>query len=238
MQFFESISERQVYQVFQSLGYEPLISFEAARICTRIIDGGRRVTRYRWRNSFPAGRYSIGAYHKIPVGNLPQGAPTSPMLSNLVVWHLDESLTNLAAANGMIYTRYADDLVFSTASANYSRQAAESLIRSIYAVLGDHHLRPRTTKTVVSPPGARKVVLGLVVDSDRPRLTREFRENLEVHLFHLKKHGLASHLERRRFASYGGMKAHLWGLLTYARHVDSTFAEPLMDQFKELPWPT
>src|SRR5277367_356481 len=48
----------------------------------------------------------------------------------------------------------ATRLVFSTASAVFSRPAAEALIRSVYAALRQHRLRPRTTKTVVSPPGA------------------------------------------------------------------------------------
>lgn len=69
-----------------------------------------------------------------------------------------------------------------------------------------------------------------VVDTDKPRLPREFREKVEVHLFHLEKHGLFGHLERRGFASYGGMKAHIWGLLTYAHHVNEEFAEPLMER--------
>jgi RNA-directed DNA polymerase len=238
MQFFESISERQVYRVFRTLGYEPLVAFEMARICTRVTLTGRRVTRRRWHNSFAGGRYSITDYRSVRVGNLPQGAPTSPMLSNLVVWGLDDALAQFAAANDLVYTRYADDLLFSSASAVFTQAAAETVIRSVYAALRQHRLRPRTTKTLVLPPGARKVVLGLLVDTDRPRLPREFRERLEVHLFHLEKHGLVGHLERRGFASYGGMKAHIWGLLTYARHVDSEFAEPLMKRFNQLVWPT
>jgi hypothetical protein len=34
------------------------------------------------------------------------------------------------------------------------------------------------------------------------------------------------------------MKAHIWGLLTYAHHIDEAFAEPLMDRFNKLSWPT
>ena len=127
MQFFESISERQVYRVFLRLGYEPLVAFEAARVCTRLTNTGRRFTRHRWRNIFAPTRYSIEHYRSARVGNLPQGAPTSPMLSNLVVWHLDEELTQLAAVKGMVYTRYADDLLFSTASAQYSRPGSSKL---------------------------------------------------------------------------------------------------------------
>jgi RNA-directed DNA polymerase len=47
-------------------------------------------------------------------GFLPQGAPSSPMLSNLVMKRIDERLTRLAASRSFSYTRYADDLAFST----------------------------------------------------------------------------------------------------------------------------
>jgi hypothetical protein len=67
---------------------------------------------------------------------------------------------------------------------------------------------------------------------------QEFRERLELHLFHLGKHGLVGHLERRGYASFGGMKAHTWGLLTHARHVDREFALPLLERFEKLDWPT
>ncbi len=46
-------------------------------------------------------------------GALPQGAPTSPRLSNLVNHPMDARLAALAAASGAVYTRYADDMTFS-----------------------------------------------------------------------------------------------------------------------------
>ena len=47
------------------------------------------------------------------LGVLPQGAPTSPMLSNLVAKNLDEDLYEYSQNNNFIYSRYADDLTFS-----------------------------------------------------------------------------------------------------------------------------
>ena len=158
------------------------------------------------------------------------------MLSNLAVWNLDVALTQLATDNGMVFTRYADDLTFSTANVDYSREKAQSLIRAVYALLRQNRLRPRTTKTVVSPPGARKIVLGLLVDTAKPRLTRDYRERLELHIHYLER-GVMNHLEWRAFNSYGGMKAHIWGLLTYANQIDSDFATPLIDRFQKLTWP-
>ena len=45
--------------------------------------------------------------------SLPQGAPTSPVLSNMIAWKLDANLQHLAKKSGCIYTRYADDITFS-----------------------------------------------------------------------------------------------------------------------------
>ena len=103
--FFDSVKERQVYRVFRSLGYGALLSFELARICTRRPEHNRL--------GEPAS-YGVPVYRKGAEGRLPQGAPTSPALANLAVSNLDERLQAIANARGWTYTRYADDLAFST----------------------------------------------------------------------------------------------------------------------------
>lgn len=236
-QFFESISERQVYRVFTDLGYQPLVALELTRICTRPSFSIDRFMRHRWNNRFNGTRYTIEQYHSVLVGSLPQGAPTSPMLSNLAVWDLDEALNCYAMNRGIVYTRYADDLMFSTSSTEFSRASAEEVVRFVYRTLGRHALQPHFAKTHISPPGARKVVLGMLVDRDRPRLTREYRERLEIHIHSLETNGPLIHRERRAFDSLGGMKAHIWGLLTHAEHVDPAFACPLVARFLQIDWP-
>jgi len=97
--FFESISEQQVYRVFRSLGYGKLLSFQMARICTRLPDH-RRMAR-----AVPRGRGDAGLpYRRHDSGHLPQGAPTSPMLANLTMCTLDRRLSLLAQREGWTYT--------------------------------------------------------------------------------------------------------------------------------------
>ncbi len=238
-QFFESISERQAYHVFHGLGYSQLVSFEMARICTRT--GNREDGRYgrlRWVNRDAGAEYlTIATYRDRYVGHLPQGAPTSPMLSNLVMRGFDAAVDAIAAKAGVVYTRYADDLALSSASLDFTRDKALSLIRAVFGEMRRVGLRPHTAKTVVSPPGARKVVLGLLVDGDRPRLTKPFRKDLERHVHALVKFGPVAHARAHGFDSLLGLQRHVDGLLTYAQYVDREYAEALRARYVNVAWP-
>jgi RNA-directed DNA polymerase len=177
--FFESISEIAVYGIFKSLGYQPLVSFELARLCTRLrstIGGGHRRWWVRWEQWPIIQAYQVyRGDHGIKMGHLPQGAPTSPMLANLAMEEFDAEVTKIADRHGMIYTRYADDLSISTTNVKFSREKASKVIGEIYAVMSEYGLSPNATKTRVASPGTRKVVLGLLVDGPKPKLIRESR---------------------------------------------------------------
>jgi RNA-directed DNA polymerase len=238
--FFESISEIGAYRVFRQLGYQPLISFEMARICSRL--GSFTLTRRlhaRWR-ARPKDR-TIEAYTNRRVGHLPQGAPTSPMLANLVVRALDAELTALASQFELNYTRYADDLTFSTQDEDgtFNRGRAGDFIRQAYRVIGRHGLSPNFTKTSVVPPGGRKIVLGLLVDSDTPRLTREFKASLRMHLHFLLRSdvGPAKHAHARGFAAVAGLRNHLRGLVAYAAQIEPDYAAAAAADLAAVEWP-
>jgi RNA-directed DNA polymerase len=237
-QFFESISERQAYRVFLEAGYNSLISFELARLCTRTPDNApSRYKKRRWRNDKPLDAYSIEEYWTPRVGHLPQGAPTSPMLSSVAMRPLDDSLSRMAQSRQLHYSRYADDIIFSSASGSFDRECAMQLVKSTFDELRRVGLRPNTTKTTISPPGARKIVLGLTVDGNVPRLRRDFKLRLEQHIYFLAKYGPASHAEKRGFKSIFSLRRHVLGLLSHARHIEPNFAAPLAEKLKEVHWP-
>ena len=168
--FFESISEIQVYHVFLSAGYQPLVAFQMARICTRVVVSKKRYRRQRWRSS--PSRYKLFDCHR--VGHLPQGAPTSPRLSNLTSKTVDENFSFLATFHGLTYSRYADD-IFLSAFSEFSRELSCEVVRDGFEILRGVGLRPHTMKTRVCGPGCRKIVLGLCVNEPTPRLTRDFK---------------------------------------------------------------
>jgi RNA-directed DNA polymerase len=232
--FFESISEIQAYRVFQGLGYNELIAFEMARLCARRYGKSRRIHRHVWQAADKG--YVIHEYANRQIGHLPQGAPTSPMLSNLALRGLDESVSAIAERSGFAFTRYADDLTFSGADRAITRNAVIQLLAEVNGALRGVGLIPNREKTVIAPPGARKLVLGLLVDRSTPRLQREFKARLLLHSHFLRKLGPAQHARTRGFRSVWSMHRHLAGLIAYASQVEPPFAARIQASLSIVDW--
>ncbi|MGA3061672.1 MAG: reverse transcriptase family protein [Methylocystis sp.] len=235
--FFESITEAQVFRVFESIGYQPLIAFEMARLCTRV--GDRETRRFHRRFRSDANDEStILAYRAGIMGHLPQGAPTSPRIANLVARELDAALTGVAESHDLIYTRYADDLTFSTRQRNLDRSTVRDVVGQVYAAIATNGFAPNTAKTSVSAPGARKIVLGLLVDRDTPRLTREFKATLRQHLYYLRREGIgpSGHAARRGGATIPGLRRHVLGLIHHARQIEFEYGDARLTEFNEIVW--
>ncbi len=231
--FFGSVNEIDVFRVFVRLGYNRLVSLELARICTELPAQSAKYALRNWQRHYL--RHAIPEYSQQFVGRLPQGAPSSPMLANLTMVGTDQTLTEIASRFGLVYTRYSDDLTFSTVG-EFDRARAYALVEEVAGVLKARGLYPNRGKTTVVHPGARRLVLGLLVDGLAPRLTREFRDNLRQHLHYLEKCGIEAHVRRRAFESAGGLYRHLRGLLDHARAVDPVYAAPLLQRLEALPW--
>ena len=234
--FFESISERQVYHVYRRLGYPALLAFELARLSTRFLDqswGGTaqlRQGRWRWTAADPGKRVPYARPYQ--VGHLPQGAPTSPMLANLVVREMDVDISAIASSAGANYTRYADDIVLSLEKS--TRATATALLQAVGEVVTKAGFRINRKKTHVRGPGARKVVTGLVINDAKPRLPRSIKDEVELALYHIEKHGLLGHMERKRSKDPIGYLSHLQGLLLYARQVEPEFADAALASMREV----
>lgn len=223
--FFESVSERQVYWAFRRLGYPALLCLEMARICTRVtppaVDRWRkRDFQWRWNQQRePAG--TSPPYNAQQIGHLPQGSPTSPMLSNLVAAQFDQEIIGIASEYGGVYTRYADDLIFSFSQG--SRAACQVVLKRTRKVLGEHGFVVNRKKTRILGPGARKTVTGLVVNDAMPRLKRQTKNHIEVALHYIEAKGLIEHAHFVRSKHPIAYLNHLSGLIEFARSVEPTF---------------
>jgi len=239
--FFESVSEIAAYRAFRTLGYQAIVAFELARLCTRIGKLTQRRSHPQWLRK-PGRIYQIAKYNHAMgrIGHLPQGAPTSPMLANIAMQAADTEFDALASSAGMVYTRYADDLVFSTRDKNFTRDIAPGLVGSVYRILGKYGFSPNVAKTEIIPPRARKIVLGLLVDSMEPRLPREFKEKMRMHLYYLKRDdiGPVRHAKKRGFIAVAGLRNVLYGLAAFATQIEPTFGSSIRRDLDEIAWPT
>ncbi len=144
--------------------------------------------------AFPAARYSEAnrillsmlCYYREA---LPQGAPTSPIISNIILRSFDETVGAWCAERGISYTRYCDDMAF---SGSFDEKAVISLVRTELGRLG-LFLNPK--KTVVATSAERQTVTGLVVNTN-PHPSKEYLREIRSEVYFCKKYGVEGHLLR------------------------------------------
>lgn len=121
-------------------------------------------------------------------GSLPQGAPTSAALSNIVCHRLDRRLSGYCVRRKIRFTRYADDLTF---SGDFGVGDLHWFARR---VLQEEGLELNDAKTRVMRPHQRQLVTGIVVNSRKMQAPRELRRRLRQIVFFVEKHGVDGHL--------------------------------------------
>ncbi|MED4354325.1 retron St85 family RNA-directed DNA polymerase [Schinkia azotoformans] len=140
-------------------------------------------------------------------GSLPQGAITSPAISNIIMKVIDKRLAGYAIKNKIRYTRYADDLTF---SGDFDEGR---LIKFVEEVLKSKGFELNNKKTRVRFQHQRQEVTGVVVN-EKIQATREMRKNLRKNMYYIKKYGLDSHIERINTEKTSYVK-HLLGIANF-----------------------
>ena len=147
--FFPTISFKRIFGLYKKLGFSPQISTVLALICTIPEEEKLRVHGKEW-------------YLNSEKRYLPQGAPTSPMLTNIICRKLDSRLTGIAKQLGFRYTRYADDMTFSGPTT--IRKNINKLKWQVRSVIKDEDFILHPDKTKVMVNGHRKEVTGITVN--------------------------------------------------------------------------
>ena len=128
---------------------------------------------------------------------LPQGAPTSPILTNMICRSLDTQLTSISKNNKLMYTRYADDITFSTHRRAFPKNIIQSqdgiinLGETLYSCFKANHLEINTSKIHLATSHSHQEVTGLVVNT-KLNLKRVYIKQLRAILHHSKLDGLLS----------------------------------------------
>ena len=114
-------------------------------------------------------------------GNLVQGFNSSPAISNLVFMKIDEQLNILSKENGVTYTRYADDLSFSS-------QNPITIYSGVEAILTLNGFKINDSKTIYQKRGHTIIVTGLSInDQQQPRVPNRYKKRLRMTLYNLSK---------------------------------------------------
>ena len=170
--FFPTVTGRQVFGVFDSVGYSRAIGHILANLCL-----------YK--------------------GRLPQGAPTSPTLANLVCARLDARINGYAGPKGIVYTRYADDITLSAQTSEKISRAKDFLP----TIVRSEGFCINKAKTKISGTMVRKEVTGLVVTSDSVGIGRRRLRELRAKIHYL-------------FLGRSDDFSHVRGWLAYVQSVD------------------
>jgi hypothetical protein len=202
--FFPTVHYRRVRGLFKQLGYSEPVSAVLAGLTTY--------------------RPKLGSGEVVWPGLLPQGAPTSPAIANLVCRRLDNRLAKLAAKYGATYTRYADDLTFS-----FKTQPEVKLGRFLWWVDGICN-----AEGFVERPDKRRIlrnkhqqrVTGLVVNAG-VHVPRADRKRFRAILHNCERHGLVSQVKDGTKAEFA---AYLAGFAAYVQMVEPALGKRLAAQ--------
>lgn len=154
--------------------------------------------------------------------SLPQGAPTSPIITNIIMRDFDETVGDYCEARGITYTRYCDDMTFSGSF------DADALTAFVKTELFQSGYLLNAEKTVLADAHHRQTVTGLVVN-ERLGVPASYKREIRKDVYFCEKYGVSEHL--RATGSTKSETAYLEGLLGRIAYVLKT--EPNSREFSE-----
>lgn len=153
-------------------------------------------------------------------GSTAQGFPTSPVIANIVMRGFDKTMSKFCEENNVTYTRYADDLAFS--SKDHDKKVLKGLIKSkAYRLLWAYGFKPNRKKTSWKSYAGRLKVCGVVVNE------KTSIQKSEVHRFRAKvHHAVVKHAEQTTKSDLRRLK----GWASYLMSVDKSKGDKYMTQ--------
>jgi hypothetical protein len=173
--FFPTISYARVKGLFCKLGYSEKIATVLALICTE---------SDREEAMLDGKKYFISTGKRA----LPQGAPTSPAITNIICYKMDRRFKGIADKLSFSYTRYADDLSFS-ANGNDQTKKVQRLLWRIKKIITDEGFTIHPKKVKVMRKGAKQEVTGIIVNK-KAGIDRKMLHRFRALMQQIAKHGL------------------------------------------------
>lgn len=159
-------------------------------------------------------------------GYLPQGAPTSPYLSNLIALHIDNRISKYVIKRKLRYTRYSDDI---TISGDLSNSDISSVIWLVATVLQENGFVLKKSKTKVLRKSNQQNVTGIVVN-EKLSVKRNVKKAIRQEVYYINKFGLESHISYKNIKQKNYCE-HLMGQINWVLTVEKNNKEFL--EYKE-----
>jgi len=162
--------------------------------------------------------------------SLPQGAPTSPMLSNIIAAGMDNRLTRFAQKFDLTYTRYADDLAFS------GKSIPAKHIQYIAAIIQSCKFQLNPSKTRLQQKKNKRILTGISIAEEQIKLPREYKRKLKMEIHCIRKYGIALHIRNQRIKNPNHL-ATVIGRIQFWLSVepDNDFAKKALAELRKLP---
>jgi RNA-directed DNA polymerase len=127
-----------------------------------------------------------GEWEKVKRNVLPQGAPTSPVITNIVCQKLDYLLSGVAKRFGLKYSRYADDITFSSMHNVYQPESV--FLKELHRIIAEQNFYIKESKTRLQKDGYRKEVTGLLVN-EKANVQQRYIKQLRMWLYYWERYG-------------------------------------------------
>jgi len=125
-------------------------------------------------------------WYKVRKNVLPQGSPTSPILTNIICQKLDFYLSAVAKRFGLNYSRYADDITFS--SKHNVFQEDSIFLNELHRIITEQYFIINPSKTRLQKTGYRQEVTGLLVN-EKPNVQQRYIKQLRMWLYYWESYG-------------------------------------------------
>ena len=119
---------------------------------------------------------------------LPQGAPSSPAITNIILYEFDEHVGEYCDERNIIYSRYCDDMTF---SGNFD---GKKILTFVANELKKSGLFLNYKKTALRKKHMRQKVTGLIVN-EKLNLPKEYKKEIRQEMYYIQKFGLSGHME-------------------------------------------
>jgi hypothetical protein len=227
--FFPSVTAGRVWGVLRAAGYPEPVAHLMTGLLTHAVPADVIAAMPPAPAPFGGDGRAFRLRRYLARPHLPQGAPGSPALANLVCWSLDRRLAGYARACGARYTRYADDLTFS-GGVDLARRAGR-LLTAVRDIVRQEGFRVNPDKTRVRRRHQRQQVTGIVVNAGT-NMPRPDLDRLRAVLHDCAVHGPRA----ANRAGHPDFRAHLLGRIAWAGQLNPRRGERLRAMFDRIDW--